>query len=238
MASLNDLKGMLNKSSLSEIWQNIKNYISSALSSKADKTTVNAHTSDSTIHVTQSDKDKWDSISTDNFATKTELASKSDTSHTHDERYYTESEVDTKLTDYATIAMLNSYVPFAGDKSIWQFRGVFITGDATYKESVLKQTVYDVGGLWRVTFIFISPYSESSGGTSSAYFPKDSIDCQWFYLAIPTTGEVFIRVDTTNPWNVAQPSGLCFQTNTSFGLRQASVGFYQGICISSISKPS
>lgn len=58
-----------------------------------------AHITDPTIHVTQSDKDDWDGKAPQATTyTKTEtdnlLDDKADAIHTHDDRYYTESEVD------------------------------------------------------------------------------------------------------------------------------------------------
>ena len=48
------------------------------------------------------------------FYTKTEtdtkLSSKSDTSHTHDDRYYTETEIDSKLANISPEVDLTDYV--------------------------------------------------------------------------------------------------------------------------------
>lgn len=38
----------------------------------------------------------------DIFATKSEVANKSDSTHSHDDKYYTESEIDTKLNELST----------------------------------------------------------------------------------------------------------------------------------------
>lgn len=38
----------------------------------------------------------------DIFATKSEIANKSDSTHSHDDKYYTENEIDTKVNELST----------------------------------------------------------------------------------------------------------------------------------------
>lgn len=59
---------------------------------------MNAQHSDSATKATQ---DASGNVITSTYATKTELSGKADKSHTHDDRYYTESEINTKLNDKA-----------------------------------------------------------------------------------------------------------------------------------------
>lgn len=50
---------------------------------------------------TKATQDASGNVITSTYATKTELSGKADKSHTHDDRYYTESEINTKLNDKA-----------------------------------------------------------------------------------------------------------------------------------------
>lgn len=56
---------------------------------------------------------------TTTYATKTELASKSDTSHTHDDRYYTESEINSKLANYANVYIGSSQPSSSETAKLW-----------------------------------------------------------------------------------------------------------------------
>lgn len=60
------------------------------------------------------------------------LAGKSDKSHTHDDRYYTETEIDTKLAGKANSSHTHNYLPLSGGA---------MTGNIKYKGS---QNTYDM----------------------------------------------------------------------------------------------
>ena len=67
-----------------EALENAKEYTDTAVSSKANTTDLTSHTEDTTIHVTEEDKSKWNA--------------KADAEHNHDDVYYTEAEIDEKTT--------------------------------------------------------------------------------------------------------------------------------------------
>lgn len=58
---------------------------------------MNAESANSASTATKATQDASGNVITSTYATKTELSNKADKSHTHDDRYYTESEIDTKL---------------------------------------------------------------------------------------------------------------------------------------------
>lgn len=78
------------------------------------KTTVDAKIdaklgkSDNAVSSTKATQDGNGNVIASTYATKTELSSglsgKANASHTHDERYYTESEIDTKLNDKLSVS--------------------------------------------------------------------------------------------------------------------------------------
>lgn len=53
------------------------------------------------------------------YATKTELAGKSNTSHTHDDRYYTETEINSKLANYANVYVGSSQPSSSETAKLW-----------------------------------------------------------------------------------------------------------------------
>lgn len=62
---------------------------------------MNAESANSASTATKATQDASGNVITSTYATKTELSGKADKSHTHDDRYYTESEINTKLNDKA-----------------------------------------------------------------------------------------------------------------------------------------
>lgn len=77
--------------------QSAKEYTDLAIQNKANTDDLNNHTEDTTIHVTEEDKSKWNA--------------KADAEHNHDDVYYTETEVDAKFTTVnQSIDTLNSEV--------------------------------------------------------------------------------------------------------------------------------
>ena len=80
-----------------EALQSAKEYTDTAVSNKANTSDLTSHTEDTTIHVTEEDKSKWNA--------------KADSEHSHDDVYYTETEVDAKFTTVnQSIDTLNSEV--------------------------------------------------------------------------------------------------------------------------------
>lgn len=62
---------------------------------------MNAESANSASTATKATQDASGNVITSTYATKTELGGKADKNHTHDDRYYTESEINTKLNDKA-----------------------------------------------------------------------------------------------------------------------------------------
>lgn len=62
---------------------------------------MNAESANSASTATKATQDASGNVITSTYATKTELSNKADKNHTHDDRYYTESEINTKLNDKA-----------------------------------------------------------------------------------------------------------------------------------------
>lgn len=78
-----------------------------------------------------------------------QASSFSQTSHTHDTRYYTESEVDTKLAAKLTIAGSGKFTAYGANKYTYQARNIIITdvdpassGDAKIDGDVFFKYVY------------------------------------------------------------------------------------------------
>ena len=77
----------------------------------AVNTSLTTHTSNTTAHITAAERNAWNSkaagdhIHDDRYYTESEinnkLSGKADSDHTHDDRYYTESEINNKLSDKA-----------------------------------------------------------------------------------------------------------------------------------------
>ena len=77
----------------------------------AVNTSLTTHTSNTTAHITAAERSKWNSKAAgdhthdDRYYTASEinnkLSGKADSDHTHDDRYYTESEINNKLSDKA-----------------------------------------------------------------------------------------------------------------------------------------
>lgn len=64
---------------------------------------MNAESANSASTATKATQDASGNVITSTYATKTELSGKADKNHTHDDRYYTESEINTKLNGKSNI---------------------------------------------------------------------------------------------------------------------------------------
>ena len=83
--------------------------VDSKLGAKTDKTTTSYHTNNDDIHVTLIDKANWNS--------------KAEGTHNHDDKYYTEAEVDAKLDGKANTSHTHNYITVGTvkptDGSMW-----------------------------------------------------------------------------------------------------------------------
>lgn len=78
-----------------------KSKVGDGTSTQQNLSYMNAESANSASTATKATQDASGNVITSTYATKTELGGKADKNHTHDDRYYTESEINTKLATKA-----------------------------------------------------------------------------------------------------------------------------------------
>ena len=82
-----------------------------AIGKKANEAEFNSHVKNTTAHITASERNYWNGKAEGNHTHNYSVPG-----HTHDDRYYTESEMNTKLAGKADSGHTHSYLPLSGGK--------------------------------------------------------------------------------------------------------------------------
>ena len=82
-----------------------------AIGKKANEAEFDSHAKNTTAHITASERNYWNGKAEGNHTHNYSVPG-----HTHDDRYYTESEMNTKLSGKADSGHTHSYLPLSGGK--------------------------------------------------------------------------------------------------------------------------
>lgn len=131
----------------------------------------------------------------------TALAGKSDTSHTHDDRYYTETETDNLLSAKANLS------------------GASFTGEVSSTTRLIGTTPTDAGSTGGITI-----KAPSTGSQTSAYlqFVNNPANAQWGSIEANTAGAMTIGATQLNlPTKTYAPGSVVQVTRTRTSARSA-----------------